>query len=138
MQNICLLKLTNQVLLLLQGFEFLHMWWIFVVSLPVMSYLLWMELGPSCLVGISLIIIQPPLQYALGRLHTSLWYVIIWLHQSTYISIGNTTIFGSCGFQFIPKWQGTASNWWGPGPTRPARISSYNYNRSKFLDTTVK
>ena len=60
-----------------QGFEFLHMWWVFVVSIPVMAYLLWRELGPSCLIGIGLILIQPPLQYALARLHTRLWYVCL-------------------------------------------------------------
>ena len=73
-------RITNNfcivyILLLLQGFEFLHMWWVFVVSIPVMGYLLWRELGPSCLIGICLILIQPPLQYALARLHTRLWYV---------------------------------------------------------------
>ena len=58
-----------------QGFEFFHMWWVFVISMPIMTYLLWRELGPSCLIGVCLIIIQPPLQYALARLYTRLWYV---------------------------------------------------------------
>ena len=45
--------------------------------MPVVVYLLWRELGPSCLVGVGLILIQPPLQYAMARLHIRLWYVCI-------------------------------------------------------------
>ena len=51
------------------------MWWIFPVTAPVLVYLLWSEIGPSCLVGLFLIFIQPPLQYILGRLYSRLWYV---------------------------------------------------------------
>ena len=44
---------------------------------PVVVYLLWRELGPSCLVGVGIILIQPPLQYVIARSHTRLWYVCI-------------------------------------------------------------
>ena len=43
--------------------------------MPVMTYLLWRELGPSCLISVGLIVIQPPFQYAVGRFHARLWYV---------------------------------------------------------------
>ena len=42
--------------------------------MPLMTYLLWRELGPSCLVGVGLILIQPPLQYAMARSHGRIWY----------------------------------------------------------------
>ena len=51
------------------------MWWIFPLSVPLAVYLLWSEIGPSCLVGLFLIFLQPPLQYILGRVYTRLWYV---------------------------------------------------------------
>ena len=51
------------------------MWWIFPVTAPVLVYLLWNEIGPSCLVGLFLIFLQPPLQYIFGRLYSRLWYV---------------------------------------------------------------
>ncbi|XP_065882473.1 ATP-binding cassette sub-family C member 4-like isoform X2 [Dysidea avara] len=55
------------------GLEFFHMWWIFPLSVPLAVYLLWSEIGPSCLVGLFLIFLQPPLQYILGRVYTRLW-----------------------------------------------------------------
>ncbi|XP_065882476.1 ATP-binding cassette subfamily C member 4-like [Dysidea avara] len=55
------------------GVDFAHMWWIFLVTLPLLVYLLWSEIGPSCLVGLGLVFVQPPLQYILGRLYTKLW-----------------------------------------------------------------
>ena len=50
--------------------------------MPVMVYLLWKELGPSCLVGMGLILVQPPLQYAMARLNTRLWYVQLTLDNT--------------------------------------------------------
>ena len=42
--------------------------------MPLMTYLLWRELGPSCLAGVGLILIQAPLQYAMARSHGRIWY----------------------------------------------------------------
>ena len=47
--------------------------------MPVVVYLLWRELGPSCLVGVGFILIQPPLQYVTARFHTRLWYVYMYM-----------------------------------------------------------
>ena len=51
------------------------MWWIFPLSAPLAVYLLWSEVGPSCLVGFGIMFLQPPLQYILARLYTRMWYV---------------------------------------------------------------
>ena len=68
-----------------QGVDFAHMWWIFLVTLPLLVYLLWSEIGPSCLVGLGLVFVQPPLQYILGRLYTKLWYVEVNISVIIYL-----------------------------------------------------
>ena len=56
----------------LQAFLFIHEVWIVPVFLPVFTYLLWRELGPSCLVAIVLIMLLPPIQYIFVRMYTKL------------------------------------------------------------------
>ncbi|XP_065919840.1 ATP-binding cassette sub-family C member 4-like [Dysidea avara] len=53
------------------GILFIHEFWIVPLFLPIIIYLLWREVGPSCLVAISIILLQPPLQYILARLFAS-------------------------------------------------------------------
>ncbi|XP_065902754.1 ATP-binding cassette sub-family C member 4-like isoform X2 [Dysidea avara] len=64
---------TNDVQRFDQALEFIHMWWIFPLSAPLAVYLLWSEVGPSCLVGFGIMFLQPPLQYILARLYTRMW-----------------------------------------------------------------
>ncbi|XP_065919844.1 ATP-binding cassette sub-family C member 4-like isoform X2 [Dysidea avara] len=52
------------------GFEFTSVLCIVPLYLPIVTYLLWRELGPSCLAGIAVIVLQPPVQYILTRVYS--------------------------------------------------------------------
>lgn len=39
------------------------------VYFPVVAYLLWREVGPSCLFALAIVILQPPVQYVSLRLY---------------------------------------------------------------------
>jgi len=39
------------------------------VYFPVVTYLLWREVGPSCLVALAIVVLQPPVQYVSLRLY---------------------------------------------------------------------
>ena len=47
---------------------FLHYLWVGPIQVVVVVVLLWYEIGPSCLVGIALLIFLMPLQTQFGRL----------------------------------------------------------------------
>jgi len=39
------------------------------VYFPIVAYLLWREVGPSCLVALAIVVLQPPVQYVSLRLY---------------------------------------------------------------------
>jgi ATP-binding cassette subfamily C (CFTR/MRP) protein 4 len=47
---------------------FLHYLWVGPIQVAVVVALLWGEIGPSCLVGIALLIFLMPLQTQFGRM----------------------------------------------------------------------
>ena len=64
MQNV-----TMQFTLSIQAFYHIHEFWIVPVFLPIVIYLLWREVGPSSLIAMVLLLLQPLLQYALAQLY---------------------------------------------------------------------
>ncbi|XP_041438363.1 ATP-binding cassette sub-family C member 4 isoform X2 [Xenopus laevis] len=64
--------LSNDVNKFDQVTIFLHFLWVAPLQVIAVTVLLWMEIGPSCLAGISVLIILMPLQFGLGKFFTSL------------------------------------------------------------------
>ena len=56
----------------MQNFEYVHELWAAPLFLPVVLYLLWREIGPSCLAALPLIVLQPMIQYIATRLFAKL------------------------------------------------------------------
>lgn len=63
--------------LVMQGFDYLHTLWVVPLIVPIFTYVLWRDLGPSCLAGMSIVILQPPVQYIGARLYTMWRYILI-------------------------------------------------------------
>ncbi|XP_065916533.1 ATP-binding cassette sub-family C member 4-like isoform X2 [Dysidea avara] len=61
---------SNDVQRFNQGFEYIHELWLVPILILSFTYLLWREIGPSCLVGIFLVVFQSPVQYICARLYT--------------------------------------------------------------------
>ncbi|XP_065919842.1 ATP-binding cassette sub-family C member 4-like isoform X2 [Dysidea avara] len=51
------------------GFMFIHEFWVVPLFLPIVSYLLWREVGPSSLAALGVLLLQPPIQYTVARLY---------------------------------------------------------------------
>ncbi|KAM4699820.1 ATP-binding cassette sub-family C member 4 [Discoglossus pictus] len=64
--------LSNDVNKFDQVTIFLHFLWAGPLQAVAVTVLLWMEIGPSCLAGMAVLIILMPLQTCLGKLFTSL------------------------------------------------------------------
>ncbi|XP_065897571.1 ATP-binding cassette sub-family C member 4-like [Dysidea avara] len=52
------------------GFDFIHALWIAPLLIPITIYLLWREVGPSCLTALAIFIILPLIQYMTTRLYS--------------------------------------------------------------------
>ena len=52
-----------------QGFDFIHELWVVPLFIPVVIFLLWREIGPSCLTALAIFIFLPMLQYMSTRLY---------------------------------------------------------------------
>ena len=52
----------------MQNFEFVHEIWAVPLFFPLVLYLLWREVGSSCLAILPLFILLPPIQYIATRL----------------------------------------------------------------------
>ncbi|XP_065916538.1 ATP-binding cassette subfamily C member 4-like isoform X2 [Dysidea avara] len=65
---------SNDVQRFNQGFEYIHELWLVPLLTLSLTYLLWREIGPSCLVGMFLVVFQSPVQYICARLYTK-WRV---------------------------------------------------------------
>ncbi|XP_065897567.1 ATP-binding cassette sub-family C member 4-like isoform X2 [Dysidea avara] len=63
--NLC----SNDVQKFDMGFDFIHEVWAVPVFIPVVIYLLWREIGPSCLPALAIFIFLPMLQYISTRLY---------------------------------------------------------------------
>ncbi|XP_065913909.1 ATP-binding cassette sub-family C member 4-like isoform X2 [Dysidea avara] len=61
--NLC----SNDVQRFDTNFEFINELWVVPLFIPVVIYLLWREIGPSCLAALAIIVIQPPLQFVVTR-----------------------------------------------------------------------
>ncbi|PIO39546.1 hypothetical protein AB205_0075530, partial [Aquarana catesbeiana] len=59
-------------IIILQVTIFLHFLWAGPLQAIAVTVLLWLEIGPSCLAGMAVLIILMPLQTCLGKLFTSL------------------------------------------------------------------
>ncbi|XP_065914062.1 ATP-binding cassette sub-family C member 4-like isoform X2 [Dysidea avara] len=62
--NLC----SNDVQRFDTNFEFINQVWAVPLFFPVVVYLLWREIGPSCLPALAVVVLQPPLQFLLTRL----------------------------------------------------------------------
>ena len=59
---------TFTLFVLMQNFEFVHELWVVPLFFPLVLYLLWREVGPSCLAALPVIVLLPPIQYIATRL----------------------------------------------------------------------
>jgi len=66
----------SMFILIFQNFEFINELWVVPLFTPVVIYLLWREIGPSCLAALAIIVLQPPLQFVLARLVAKWRYVL--------------------------------------------------------------
>jgi len=48
---------------------FIQEMWVVPLFLPIVAYLLWREVGPSSLVALGMMLLQPPIQYAVTRVY---------------------------------------------------------------------
>ena len=55
---------------------FLHYLWLSPIIIIITAYLLWREIGVSCLSGVGLLLLLAPLQMAMGRLLMKFRYLL--------------------------------------------------------------
>ncbi|OCT92610.1 hypothetical protein XELAEV_18015666mg [Xenopus laevis] len=77
--------LSNDVNKFDQVTIFLHFLWAGPLQAIAVTVLLWMEIGPSCLAGMAVLIILMPLQLCLGKFFTSLRKEINKVLRSSYL-----------------------------------------------------
>ncbi|XP_059695210.1 ATP-binding cassette sub-family C member 4 isoform X3 [Haemorhous mexicanus] len=77
--------LSNDVNKFDQVTIFLHFLWAGPLQAVAVTVLLWMEIGPSCLAGMAVLIILLPVQTCIGRLFSSLRKEIAMVMKSSYL-----------------------------------------------------